>query len=72
MKIIWPNRGVMGPGVVFTLIVSKVFHPAVPLKQIDVLCIFFTCPKIYHFHCLQSLSFDGVICDTDGSWVVTM
>ncbi len=56
----------MRPRVMFTLIIGKVFHPGVPLKRIHILYIFFTSPKISHFHCSRLLSFDGVVCNAHG------
>ncbi len=63
---------VMSTGVVFALVVWKIFHPGLSLIQKHLLFIFFTCPEILHFHCTQSLLFNGVICDANGGWVVTM
>ncbi len=62
----------MSPWVVFTLIICKVFHPGVRFKRIHLLGIFFTSPKILHFHCLQLLSFDGVVCDANGCCIIAM
>ena len=56
----------------FTLVIRKVFHPRVPLKRIHILCIIFTRPKKSHFHCLQSLTFDDVVCDANSCCVITM
>ena len=62
----------MSPRVMFTLIICKVFHPGVPFKRIHILCIFFTSPKLSHFHCSRSLPFDGVFCDANGCCVIAM
>ncbi len=48
------------------------FHPGVPLKRIHLLCIFFTCPKIFHFHGPRSLPFDGVVRNFCGCCVVAV
>ena len=63
---------VMSTGVVFALVVWKIFHPGLSIIQKHLLFIFFTCPEILHFHCTQSLLFNGVICDANGGCVVTM
>ncbi len=62
----------MCPGVMFALIVCKIFHTGVPFRRIHILCIFFACPKISHFHRSRSLSLNGVIHDSDGSCIVAM
>jgi hypothetical protein len=62
----------MRPRVMFTLIIGKIFHPGVPLERIHILCIFFASPKVSHFHCSRSLSFDGVVCNADSRHVITM
>ncbi len=62
----------MSTGVVFALVVRKIFHPGVPLERKYFLCIFFTCPEILHFHCTWSLAFNGVIPDADCCCVVAV
>ncbi len=62
----------MSPWVVFTLIICKVFHSGAPFKRIHFLGIFFTSPKILHFHCSRSLSFDGVVCNANGRCIIAM
>jgi hypothetical protein len=54
------------------LVVSKVYHPRVPLERIHILCIFFTCPKISHFHGSGSLPFNGVVCHANGCCIVAV
>jgi hypothetical protein len=58
--------------VVFAFVVSQVLLTWVPPDIIHILCNFITNPKIYHFHQMRSLSFDSVICNTNGSHVITM
>ncbi len=62
----------MCPRVMFALIFCQIFHAGVPFKRVYFLCIFFSCPKISHFHRSWSLSFDGVICYSDGGCIIAM
>ncbi len=62
---------VMRPWVVLALVISKIFLPGVPF-YISILGNFITYPEIPHFHRLQVLSFDSIICYTDGDSVVAM
>ncbi len=61
VEIVWLHHKVMCPRVMFTLVIGKVLLAGVPFKRIHILCFFFACPKISHFHGLGSLSFDGEV-----------
>jgi len=56
----------------FTLIVRQILLAGVPFKRIHTLCFLFTSPKIPHFHHSRALSFDGIIGNPDGSYVVAV
>ncbi len=58
--------------VVFTLVVCQVLLTRVPLDTVSILCYLVTCPKIPHFHRSLFLSFDSIICNSDGGGVVAM
>jgi hypothetical protein len=72
VQIIRSYCRVMSPGVVFALVAHKIFHSKVPFKQKYFLCVFFACPEILHFHCLQYLAFNGVIRDADCCHIVAV
>jgi hypothetical protein len=56
----------------FTLIVCQILLAGIPFERIHILCFFFASPKISHVHCSQSLSFDGIVCNTNGGRVVAV
>jgi hypothetical protein len=62
----------MCPWVVFTLVVGKILFSGVPFDIVDILCFFIANPKISHFHRSRSLSFDSVVCNSDGCGVIAM
>ncbi len=73
MQIPWADGLVMSPGMVFALIIGKIFLSRVPVTNIvGILCYLVTNPKISHFHRLRTLAFDSVVRDTDGRGVVAM
>jgi hypothetical protein len=69
---VWSHCGMMCPGVMFTLVIGKVFLTGLPFKRIHILYFFFACPKISHFHGTQLLPFDGVVCNTNGGPIIAV
>jgi len=55
-----------------TLAVRQILLAGVQFKRINILCFLFTSPKIPHFHCSQALSFDGIIENPDGGYVIAV
>ena len=56
----------------FREVVCKVLLPGVPcdveIANVDLVCY----PKECHFHCTRPLTFDSVVGDGDGGFIVTM
>jgi len=72
VKVIWVHCRVVGPRVMFALIVRQILLAGVPFKRIHILCFLFTSPKLPHFHYSRALSFDGIIGNPDCSCVVAV
>jgi hypothetical protein len=62
----------MAACVVLALVVCQVFESWVPLDITGILSYLITYPKINHFHASFALTFDGVICNSDGRCVVAI
>jgi hypothetical protein len=56
----------------FTLVVRQILLARVPFKRKNILCFLFTSPKISHFHCSRTLSFDGIIGNPDGGCIIAV
>jgi hypothetical protein len=62
----------MCPGVVFTLVISKILFTRVPFDIVRILGNLITHQKIPHIHRARLLSFDGVVRNAYSGGVVAM
>ncbi len=58
--------------VVFALVVSQVLLTWVPPAIVRILCNFVTNPKISHLLQTRSLTFDRIVCNSNGRCVIAM
>ena len=72
MDIIWADMLVDVGSVMFGWIIAQVFLAGLIIKFEVFLSFTVKEPEVSHFHCTGSLSFDGVINNTNSSGVVDM